>query len=78
MQHNILTAHHLAEQLRWCQEHIQWRLHSGEQFSFPMNLTSCCLEHMDIPESIDIIMNVMLAIVFWNMIVSVVVVSWYC
>ena len=25
MQINILTAHHLAERLRWCQKHIRWR-----------------------------------------------------
>ena len=30
MRRNLLTAHHLAERLRWCQEHIrrrhaQWR-----------------------------------------------------
>ena len=31
---------------------------------------------MDVPESIDVIMNVMPPIVLWNMIVSVVVASW--
>ena len=37
-----------------------------------MNLASCCSEQMDVPESIDVIMNVMPPIVFWNMAVSVV------
>ena len=46
-------------------------VHSGEQFSFPTNLASCCSEHMDVQATVDVIMNV----VFWNMIVSVVVVS---
>ena len=41
-----------------------------------MNLVTCCSEKLDVPEFIDVIMNVMLPIVFWNMIVSVVVVSW--
>ena len=44
-------------------------IHSGESHFM-------CSEQMDIPESIDIITNVMSPIVFWNMIVSEVVVSW--
>ena len=51
---------------------------SGEQLSFPMNLASCSLEQMDIPESIDIIMKVISPVVFWNMIVSVVVCHGVC
>ena len=51
-------------------------VHNGEQFSFPMNFTSCS-EQMDVPESIDVITNVMPPIVFWNIVVSVVAVSWY-
>ena len=50
--------------------------HTGEQLTFRMNLASCCSQQMDVPKSIDVIMNVMPPIVFWNMIVSVVVVSW--
>ena len=25
MRRNVLTAHHLAERLQWCQEHVRWR-----------------------------------------------------
>ena len=39
-------------------------------------IDTCCSDQMDVPESINIILKVMLPIVFWNMIVSVVVVSW--
>ena len=51
-------------------------VHTEDQFSFLMNLTSCCSEQMDVPKSCDIIMNVMSPIVFWNMIILVMVVSW--
>ena len=65
-------AHHLAERLRRCQEHIllrrsQWRT---------TNLASCCLEQMDVPESSDVGIDVMPPIALWNMIVSAVVLSW--
>ena len=50
-------------------------VHSGEQFSCRMNLASCCSEQMDVPDSIDVIMNVMPPIVFRNLIVSVVIVG---
>ena len=33
-------------------------VYCGEQISVPMNLASCCSEQMDVPESIDVIMNV--------------------
>ena len=33
-------------------------VHSGEQFSFPMNLASYWSEYMDVPECTDVIMNV--------------------
>ena len=51
-------------------------VHSGEQLSFLRNLTSCFTDQMDFPEFIDVIMNIMLPIVFWNMTISVVLVSW--
>ena len=51
-------------------------MYCGEQFSVPMNLASCCSEQMDVPESIDVIMNVAPSVMFRNMIVSVVLVSW--
>ena len=51
-------------------------VHSGEQLFFPMNLASCCSEEMDVPEFIDVIMNVMPPNMFWNMIILMVVVSW--
>ena len=47
-----------------------------ENSSFPINLASCCSEQMDVPESIDVKINVMAPVVLWIMIVSVVVVSW--
>ena len=57
-------------------------VHRGQQFSFPMNVASwcCCLlcvfsEQINVLEYMDIIMNVMLPIVFWNMIVSMVAAS---
>ena len=43
------------------------KTYSGEHFSFPKNLASCCSEQMDVPESVDVIMNVMPPIVFWNL-----------
>ena len=46
-----------------------------ENVSFPMNHASYCSEQTDVPESTDVIMNVMPPIVFWNM-VSMVAVSW--
>ena len=48
---------------------------SSKQFSFPMNLNSCCSKQMDIPESFEVTMNGMRPIVFWNMI-GLMVVSW--
>ena len=51
-------------------------MHIGEEFSFLMNLASCCSEQMDVPESLDVMMNIMLLTVFWNMVFSVMVVSW--
>ena len=48
-------------------------VHSGEQFSFLMNLAS---EQMDVPYSNDIIINIMQPNVFQNMIVPVMVGSW--
>ena len=74
MRRNVLTTHRLSEH-PWCREHIRRRRHSAEEFSFPMNLASCCSEQIDLSESIDVIINIMPPIVFWNMIISVVVVS---
>ena len=51
-------------------------VHSGEQFSFPMNVVSCYSEQMDVLESFNVIMNVMPPVVFWNTIVLVAVISW--
>ena len=50
-------------------------VHSGGQFSFPMNLALCCSEQTYLPESIDVITNIMPPTVFWNVVVLVVVVS---
>ena len=51
-------------------------VHSGEQFSFSINLASYYSEKMDVLQFINVIMNVVLpSIVFWNMIASVVVMS---
>ena len=49
-------------------------LNLTETNTVEMHLASWCSEQMDVPESIDVIMNVI--IVFWNMIVSAVVASW--
>ena len=66
------TQRSLAKRRRWCQEHIQWQCAQWR-------ITSCCSEQMGVPESIDVIMNVIPPIVFWGKIVSVVVASWsYC
>ena len=75
---DVLAAHHLAERLRWCQKGIRWRCAKWENsFSFAMNLASCHSQQMDVPESFNVIMNVVLPIVFWNMMGSVVIVSWF-
>ena len=67
---NVFTTYHLAEQL------MVSRTCNGKQLSFPIYLISCCSKQMDIPESINVVMNVMPLNVFWNMNVLVVVVSW--
>ena len=41
-----------------------------------MNFSRCCSEQIDVPESIGVIINLTPPIVSWNMIVSVVAVSW--
>ena len=58
-----------------CNPMFSWHIISLNEFGgvkniffFPENLNSCCLEQVDIPESINV-MNVILPVVFWNMIV---------
>ena len=57
---NVITAHHLAERLRMCREHIL--------FSDESRFASSCSEQLDVPESIDVVINIMPPIVYWNMI----------
>ena len=75
MRRNVLTTHHVAKRLRWCQEHIQWRCAQWRTVLFSNESRFKCSEQIDVPESIDVIMNVMPPIVFWDMFVSVMVVS---
>ena len=76
MRRSIVSAHSLSLNVSGGGKNVfDGGVSSGDQFSFPVYLPSCCLEQLDVPESIDVVMNVMSPVVLWNMVVSVVVVS---
>ena len=62
---NVLTAHHLAVRLDFgVVKTIFDGVLSGEQLSLQMPTASRRSEQMDVPESIDVVMNVMSPIVW--------------
>ena len=58
MRFNVLAEHQLPQRLRCVKNTFDGDVYSREKVSFLMKLASCCSEQMDVPESIDVGMNV--------------------
>ena len=60
----------------WCQGHIRWRRAQWRTVLLCRWISLCYSEQMDVPDTVDVVVNTVPPTVLWNIIVSVVVVSW--